>query len=463
MAIQSVVFVLWQHCPAGWGLEDVTVRIVHGIFIYNILVMLMLLMGLPILLPLAILSGKRRKTVWQRLGVSRFETRKAIPSPDNSHPKPIWVHALSVGEVLSAEPLLLGLKKWFPGHPLLLTASTQTGYDIAQKQYKALVAAIRFFPFDLPFSVKCAIQRTDPALIFIVETDIWPNFMAELRRRKIPVFLVNARLSERSLRGYKRLSFFFRPVFSVFTRICVQSDLDAKRFAQLGIAPDHLYLTGNMKFDRKRATLSPDMLSALRNKLAIFPNQPVIVAGSTHDGEEEILLRGVCQLKKQWPSLLMILVPRDPKRATSVSRLAESLGLCSHPLAFIKKSQPKSPMDVVVVDEMGMLRDLYAIADIAYVGGSLVPCSGHNPLEPAACGKPILFGPDMRDFSGISRSLEAAGGAIRVQNAASFCRTTDQLLSNAQTLRTMGQNALSLYQASGGAVEKILTVAAGWL
>jgi 3-deoxy-D-manno-octulosonic-acid transferase len=143
--------------------------------------------------------------------------------------------------------------------------------------------------------------------------------------------------------------------------------------------------------------------------------------------------------------------------------LAESLGLGSITLTSINKSRPKIPLDVVVVDEMGMLRDLYAIADIAYVGGSLVPCSGHNPLEPAACGKPVLFGPDMRDFSSISRSLETAGGAIRIQDAGSFCRTTSQLLSNTQALTTMGQNALNLFQACGGAVEKTLTVAAGWL
>lgn len=463
MAIQSVVFVLWQYCPAGCGLEDVTVRKVHGILIYNIFVFLFLLMGLPVLFPLAILSEKRRKTVWHRLGITRPETRETMPPLGNSHPKPIWVHALSVGEVLSAEPLLLGLKKRFSGHPLFLTVSTQTGYEIAQKQLKALVATIRFFPFDLPFSVKRAIRSIDPSLVVIVETDIWPNFMAELQQRSIPALLVNARLSERSLRGYKRLSFFFRPVFSGFTRICVQSELDAGRFVQLGIAPDRICLTGNMKFDRKQTTPSPEMLSMLRKKLAIFPNQPVIIAGSTHDGEEEILLRGVCQLKKQWPSLLMILVPRDPKRAIPVSRLAESLGLGSITLTSIKKSRPEIPLDVVVVDEMGMLRDLYAIADIAYVGGSLVPCSGHNPLEPAACGKPILFGPDMRDFSSISRSLETAGGAIRIQDADSFCRTTDHLLSNSQALTTMGQNALHLFQACGGAVEKTLTVAAGWL
>jgi 3-deoxy-D-manno-octulosonic-acid transferase len=454
---------LWQHCPAGCGLEDITGRKMRGLFIYNIIVFIFLLIGLPILLPLALLSEKRRKTVWHRLGISQPETRAAMPELDDSAPKPIWVHALSVGEVLSAEPLLWGLKKRFPNRPLFLTVSTQTGYEIAQKQFKALVAAIRFFPFDLPFSVKRVVRSIDPALVFIVETDIWPNFLAELQKRSIPVFLVNARLSERSLRGYKRLSFFFRPVFSVFARICVQSGLDAGRFARLGIAPDRIYLSGNIKFDRKRATLSPERLSMLRGKLAIYPNQPVIVAGSTHEGEEKILLKGVCRLKKQWPSLLIILAPRDPKRAMPVSRLAKSLGLENVTLSSIKKSQPPPPMDVIVVDEMGMLRDLYAIADIAFVGGSLVPCSGHNPLEPAAYGKPILFGPDMRDFSSISRSLEMAGGAIRIQNAGSFCQTTNQLLSSAQELKTMGENALNLFQANGGAVEKTLAAAAGWL
>jgi 3-deoxy-D-manno-octulosonic-acid transferase len=205
------------------------------------------------------------------------------------------------------------------------------------------------------------------------------------------------------------------------------------------------------------------MLPLLRNKLAIHLNQPVIVAGSTHDGEEAILLKGMRQLKKHWPSVMMILAPRDPKRAASVSRLAESMNLDTRTTPSIKKIPPGPPLDVIVVDEMGVLRNLYALADIAFVGGSLAPCSGHNPLEPAACGKPILFGPDMRDFLTISRALETAGGAIRIRDAETFCRTTNRLLSDPGSRKVMGQNALKVFQANSGAVEKTLSVAAAAL
>jgi 3-deoxy-D-manno-octulosonic-acid transferase len=445
------------------GLENIVVRKVRGIFIYNIFIFLFLLIGLPILLPLTFISEKRRKTVWHRLGFIRPKQKKGMDARYNSHPKPIWVHALSVGEVLSAEPLLSGLKEKFPSHPLFFTVSTQTGYEIAQKQLKDLTAAISYFPIDLPFSVKQAVRRIDPALVLIVETDIWPNFMAELQKKSIPVLWVNARLSERSLKGYERLSFLFRPLFSIFARICVQSDLDARRFARLGIAPNRIHLTGNIKFDRERTALSPQIPPVLKNNLAIYPSQPVIVAGSTHDGEEEILLKGLSQLKKQWPSLIMILAPRDPKRATSVSRLAGSMGFRAFTTTSINNSQADQPFDVVVVDKMGLLGDLYTLADITFIGGSLVPCSGHNPLEPAACGKPILFGPDMRDFSTISDSLEMAGGAIRIKDADTFYRATSRLLSDPDESKEMGQKALFVFQANGGAVEKTISVAAGYL
>jgi 3-deoxy-D-manno-octulosonic-acid transferase len=218
-----------------------------------------------------------------------------------------------------------------------------------------------------------------------------------------------------------------------------------------------------MKFDRERMPLPPGMLPLHKKKLAIHPNQPVIVAGSTHDGEEDILLSGMSRLKKRWPSLVMILAPRDPKRAISVFRLAESKGLRVTTTTSLSETGPGQPIDVIVVDEIGMLRDLYDLADITFIGGSLVPGSGHNPLEPAACGKPILFGPDMRDFLAISRDLETAGGAITILDTDTFCGVTDRLLSDPDKWKEMGQNALKVFQANGGAVEKILSVTAEFL
>lgn len=434
-----------------------------GILIYNLLIFLFLLMGLPILLPLMLLSEKRRNSIWHRLGFTRHWHEKTRVILSNPHQKPIWIHALSVGEVLSTETLLSGLKAKFPCRPLILTVSTQTGYAIAHEQLSKHVASICYAPIDLPFSVKQAIDCINPAMVLIVETDIWPNFLCNLYKRSIPVLLVNARLSERSARGYQRLSLFFRPLFSTFNRICVQSDLDGRRFTGLGIASDRIHLTGNIKFDQDHAPPSPEAMGTLKNELGVTKNQQVIVAGSTHEGEEAILLKGICQLKKQWPALMILLVPRDPKRASLVSHLAESMDLSAATLTSIKNAPPSRPLDVVVVDVIGMLRDLYALSDIAFVGGSLAPFSGHNPLEPAACGKPILFGPDMRDFLTISHALEAANGAIRVQDAEAFSRAINQLLSDPGKLKEMGRNALTVFQANGGAVEKILSVAGAYL
>lgn len=433
------------------------------IILYNTILFLLIIIGLPILLPVGFLSENRRKTVWRRLGFAQPFPKKTGTGNFSGHHKPIWVHALSVGEALSAAPLLSGLKEKFPAHPLLLTVSTLTGYQIAQKKLRGLATSIRFFPYDIPFCVKQAIHRIDPALVLIVETDVWPNFMFEIQKRKIPTLLVNARLSVQSYQGYRRLSFFFRPLFSAFSRICVQSETDARRFAGLGIAPDKIHPTGNLKFDQNHAALSPDTLAKHRQSLSIGPGQPVIVAGSTHDGEEKILLRGIRRLKRQWPTLTLVIAPRDPKRAASVSLMAESMNLRTTTMTARQKSSPGPPPDVVVVNILGILRDLYALADIAFVGGTLVPHSGHNPLEPAAWAKPILFGPDMRDFLTISHSLETAGGAMRIHDTDSFSRVTNRLLSDPRKSAAMGQNALAVFQANGGAVEKTLAVTADYL
>ncbi|MDX9786800.1 MAG: 3-deoxy-D-manno-octulosonic acid transferase [Desulfobacterales bacterium] len=433
------------------------------VIIYNALLFLAVLIALPVILPAVLCSEKRRKTVLPRLGVAPSQPLPRGKTGTLKSEKPIWVHALSVGEVLSATPLLSGLTQQYPGRPVLLTVSTLTGYRIARERLHSITSAIRFFPYDLPFSIKRALHLVDPAMVLMVETDIWPNFMNELKKRNIPAFLVNARLSARAYRNYKRFSFFFGPVFSAFTYICTQSEMDAERFSGLGIARHRIVMAGNLKFDQNRPVLTPEQLIARRQSLAINPAQPVIVAGSTHEGEEEILLGAFCRLKTQWPSLVMMVAPRDPKRAASVTQLAKSAHLKAFTMTALEDNPSNQSVDVIIVDRLGLLRDFYALADVAFVGGSLVACSGHNPLEPAAWAKPILFGPDMRDFMSISTALESAGGAVTVQNAEAFYRNVNALLSNPEKAHAMGKISLSIFQSNGGAVKKMLSLTAPFL
>ncbi len=295
----------------------------------------------------------------------------------------------------------------------------------------------------------------NPALVLIVETDIWPNFMHEINRRQVPVLLVNARLSERSLRGYRLFSFIFRPLFSSFTGICAQSGLDAGRFSMLGLHPEKIYQTGNLKFDPPPRDPSELTGNALRQTLGIDPDRPVVVAGSTHEGEEKLLLGAMRQLKSRHPTPAMILAPRDPARAASVYRLTREFGLSAGLLSDVMRAPGNRDMEVIVVDLMGRLRSLYALAEVAFVGGSLVRQRGHNPLEPAAWGKPVLFGPDMRDFLSISRDFLSAGAALTVQDTGTFCRTVNRLLDNRRETEEMGQRALDIYRSQGGAAERI--------
>lgn len=431
--------------------------------IYNTALILLTLFGLPILLPFILFSKKRRDSVWHRLGVTRhWNNPTGIPISDTKQ-KPIWVHALSVGEILSAKPLLISLNKSFPGRPAVLTASTQTGYRIAQQQLKHLTAAICYFPLDFPFPVKQAIAKINPALVLIVETDIWPNFIYQLNKLEIPVLWVNARLSERSLRGYRHFSTFFQPLFSALSRICVQSEIDRLRFTRIGVSPDKTFFSGNLKYDQSPSPPSDSVQATLARHIGILPCHPILVAGSTHEGEEDILLKGILEVKKKWPTLRTVITPRDPKRASDIIRMAESMALEVSAFSAPKDRSLTHPMDVVVVDRMGILRDLYAMCDIAFVGGSLLPFGGHNPLEPAAYGKPILFGPDMRDFLSISRGLQNVHGAIKVEDDVSFSKAVDRLLSDADYRKVMGQNSLALFRTNGGATEKILSIVKNYI
>lgn len=428
------------------------------IFLYNILFFFVIVVGLPLIIPIVLIYDKRRETVFHRLGF--------LPLPDgirqyrslNPGKRPIWVHALSVGEVLSAVHLVKGLKHTFVDKEIIFSASTQTGFEIASEHLKEDVIDIFFFPYDLPFSVERILGKIDPALVLIVETDIWPNFLSKMKQKDVPVILVNARLSERSFVGYKRLLFFIRPVLSNFSTVCVQSKIDAHRFNLLGIPPDKLTVTGNFKFDQPDQTATSEEIERLRHKMNIRPEHKILVAGSTHKGEEAILAESFAKLKKDSPNHRFIVAPRDPKRAVSVRRVFESAGLSVFLMKELEGVNSEKGFDVIVIDAMGVLRKLYALADLAFIGGSLVSLGGHNPLEPAAFSKPMIFGPDMSDFMEVSEMLVRLGGAVRVQDAKDLYETAVMLMENEEKARVMGRKALQVFNDNKGAVEKTLRV-----
>ena len=426
--------------------------------LYNILFYFLIAIGFPVILPMALSSQKRRKTILQRLGLVPLPAEMIRRKHLLSEAKTVWVHALSVGEVLSAVPLVKKLKEHSLTRNIVLSASTKTGFDIANQYLNDSVMGIFYFPYDLSFSVKHVAEKIAPGVVVIVETDIWPNFLFEMKKRQVPVVLVNARLSNKSFIGYKRFDFFAKPLFFSFANICAQSVEDAKRFQALGVPSHRTMVTGNIKFDQEFQFLSGDEIEDLKQWMQIQPSQKVLVAGSTHKGEESILLDAFSKMKSEFKDLLLVVIPRDPERAGSVYRIFQTAGFSARLMKETEKISEGYRFDVVVVGILGILKKLYAIADIAFIGGSLIACGGHNPLEPALFAKPIIFGQDMSDFAEISKLLVDSGGAFSVYDSASLFEAAAMLIRDDKKAMEVGERAQQVFNANKGAVEKTLRV-----
>ena len=422
--------------------------------LYNTALALAALLGLPFVLPLVLWSEKRRCTVMERLGIRGLPP---WPGEEGFHRKRIWIHALSVGEVTSAVPLVRRLRERFPDRDVFFSASTRTGFQTARGLLKDAAHAIFFFPYDLPFSVARVVRRVSPEIMVIVETDLWPNFLSEMNRRAVPVFLVNARISERSYTGYRRLSFLTRPVFRKLTAIGVPSAEDGLRWTGLGVPAGRIVRTGNIKFDQPIPEVPDAERRDMRRSLNIAPGRRILVAGSTHDGEEAVLMDAFQRLKKTCPGLCLILAPRDPSRAEGIRRMFASAGIAALTLAALA-GDADDAFDVLLIDRIGLLKSLYAIGDLAFVGGSLVDLGGHNPLEPAALAVPVLFGPSMSDFQEIARLLVEAGGALKVTDGRRLAESLRALLDDDARRAAMGRAAQETVTANQGAVDRTIAL-----
>ncbi|MDY0376653.1 MAG: 3-deoxy-D-manno-octulosonic acid transferase [Desulfobacterium sp.] len=424
------------------------------ILIYNLILSGALFLALPFLPVLAIFSRKRRATLVQRFGLCTGIRRK------KPHEQRIWVHALSVGEVISAKPLLKGLQD--KGVTVIFTASTLTGFNMARTLFlngkTALVDQVALFPFDFFLSVNRVCSRIDPDRVILVETDLWPNFLWSLNRRKVPVFLVNARLSISSFRGYLRFKRIFGPVFSLFSMVLVQTGVDARRFRELGVDHKKIKVCGNLKFDQEPPRVDPDQIAQFRHCLGRDNDLTLFLAGSTHPGEEQLLADLFLSIKPVCPPFVMVVAPRDPNRAEQIQELFSRQGLEIRMLSTLKNRERREKVDIVIVDAMGLLSRLYAACDIAFIGGSLAPFGGHNPLEAAAFSRPILFGPHMEDFLLVAQMLVDHGGAFTVSDRDDLIRRTVQLIHDPVLAQSMGARAADLFLKNRGAVDLTLSL-----
>lgn len=398
------------------------------------------------------ISRGRKSAFAERFGFLPVEARQLLAG------KPvIWLHAVSVGEVIAARPLLKGLRQRYPNHRLLLTVTTETGLGVAEQD--RLADLVTYFPFDIGFAVRRLLDAAAPQAILIMETEIWPVFTFEVRRREIPLLLANGRISARSFPRYQRFSWFFRPVLHCFSWLGMQSRGDLERIREIG-APEHCsQVLGNLKYDIPFSPVSDDERRQLRQKYRIPADLAVVCVGSTHPGEEEQALAVYQGLLKQFDHLLLILVPRHPERTVEVEALATGLGLPVMRRSALEQCAADCCAGMVLlVDTVGELMQLYALADLAYVGGSLVPTGGHNLLEPASRGIPMLFGPYMDNFLEITALALEYGAGVQVADQQELLSAARDFLATPELRQVVGSNGLKLLRDNGGAVERHLAM-----
>lgn len=368
----------------------------------------------------------------------------------------IWFHAVSVGEVNICTQLIKALEPRAPVVKIVVSTTTSTGMAELQKKLPAHISKI-YYPIDTRRCVRRALRLIDPEAVVLVEAEIWPNFLWNARALGVPVFLVNARLSESSFRGYRRWGFLFRGIFRSFAGIGCQNADDAKRLEALGCRPERIHVIGNLKFDSAKLTEKRLLdVPALFAQLAVTPGAPVLVAGSTHAGEEKILGAIFKRLRQRFPALFLVVVPRHHERGKEAGRDLEAAGVKFVYRNEITPAMQKQPgeIEALLVNTTGELRYFYEHATAVFVGKSLTAQGGQNPIEPGALAKPIVFGPNMQNFEAIAKLLVERGGAVQARDAAELERALDEILSNPQRATQLGQNALAVVTENLGAVER---------
>lgn len=370
---------------------------------------------------------------------------------------PFWIHTVSVGEVISTVPLVRGLQRLHPGVPIVFSSITPAGRAMAERLLEH-GARVICFPFDHPIPVWLALRRARPRLFLHTETEIWPFFLLMLGRMGIPTAIVNGRISARSCRRFGRFRFFLRQVLLSVRVFAMQTRTDCRRIIRIGADPGRVYLTGNMKFDVALPDESEEKGRALRKETGFGRGGLVLVAGSTHEGEEQVLLSVFTRLKREMPGLKMLLAPRHPERCAELERMCGQAGVSAVRRTARGGKPGPDGADVLLLDTMGELVHAYALADVVFVGGSLVPVGGHNPLEPILHRKPVLFGPYTDKIAETVGVLEEVGGGVRVGGKEELLEQMRALLRDPERREAAGRAAYGILSEHRGATERNLAI-----
>ena len=423
---------------------------------YNFFSTLVFIISLPFL-PVLLLFGRRfRSGLAQRFGCYSDDVLNVVAGS-----RPIWIHAASVGEVTAAAELTRELKERHPEKKIIISTFTDTGNAMARRSMVA--DAVLFLPLDQLWVVRRTLRRLDPAILIVLETEMWPNLLRQACARGIPTLLLSGRLSIRSYKKYSLFRVFFRQVVGSFSALGMQSEEDARRIISLGADVDRVSVVGNIK-----RALSIRHQLRNRNAGSEKPENrrsretPLLVVGSSHRGEEEILIGVYLSLKERFARLQMVLAPRHPERFAEVEKLLQARGL-----DYQKKSRANGQLDfvkdILLLDTLGDLQDFYALGDVAFVGGSLIDAGGHNLLEPARFGKPVLFGPFTSNFAALASEMKQRGAGIQVAGADELTRELTGLLGDPEKCRTVGKEAYRVAADDCGVMERNLALAQRYL
>ena len=420
---------------------------------YNLALLVVLVAGTPWWLFRMATTQKYREGLLERLGMVPSRLRKQMAGLGSERPL-IWVHAVSVGEVLAVSRLVKTLDAALPDYLIVLSTTTRTGQALARERFGS--NRVFYCPLDLPWAVRAWLNALQPSLLILAETEFWPNLLSGCFRRNIPVAVVNARISDRSWPRYRRMRWLWRPFLSRLSRVLAQSQTDADRLKTIGCLPERVTVAGNLKFDVRTA----EEADATRQLKKSSASLRLIVAGSTLEGEEAALLQAWPRLLHANPQLVMVLAPRHPERFAAVAALLEKSGM-----VWVKRSdwhsapedslKPLNPGQIVLLDTIGELASVYSLAAVAFVGGSLVPAGGHNPLEPAQFGVPIVMGPHYANFRAITEDL-LAHQALRISSAEDLSATLIGLLQNPQASKAMGARARQVFEQQAGATGRCM-------
>lgn len=405
------------------------------LFIYDILATVCFILFYPFVAISRLHTGKDSGTRRIKLGL--------FDKPELKD-KVIMFHAVSVGEVLSLEKLLKNAKESFPDSSVILTTGTKTGQELAHKKYSDTLDYITYFPFDFPYAINNFLKRINPDIVVIAETELWPNFAMHCKKNNIPLIIINGRISDASYGSYKILKPFFAPILNLYTKIYTQSDLDNERFISLGNKPENTEVMANLKFDIEKTESDIDLKSG---------NHKVIIAGSTHSGENEIVLRTYNELKKSHNDLKMILAPRHMERIPEIEQILKEYNF---QVGYRSKSDNFETNDIIILDTFGELKKSYAICDIAFIGGSFNNTGGHNPLEASIYNVPTITGPNIKNFRDIYGILTRANASKLVKSEKEFLNTLSELLSDENKLKEMEDSCKNVFEHQRGAIEFVI-------